>query len=470
MKSAHRTEEERNILRTIQQLPSGARIGELLESPACSHIARRTLIRRLQGLLSQGVLTKSGGGRSVRYFLAEQERNTPVYSVGFAPEQSMVREAEAPSWLSPDSMEIRKELSHPITERTPVGYDIDFLESYQPNQTTYLRESDRAQLQEVGEVGISDLPAGTHLRKVMDRLLIDLSWNSSRLEGNTYSLLETQRLLDQGITADGKATEEAQMILNHKAAIEMLADQSDALGFNFYTICNLHALLSENLLRNSFACGRLRSCAVGIGGTVFHPLEGPQRIEDGFRLFLEKAEAIQNPFEQSFFAMVHLPYLQPFEDVNKRVSRLAANIPMVQKNLCPLSFVDVPKSEYVNALLGIYEFKRVDYLRDVYLWAYKRSAARYSSVRQSLGEPDPFRLRYRNQLGEFIRGVVHAKMDQAQTIRWIASQSEFIPEADRARFIEIVETELGSLHIGNIARFKLLPDAFEDWKRIWDDT
>ena len=92
------------------------------------------------------------------------------------------------------------------------------------------------------------MPAGTYLRQVMGRLLIDLSWNSSRLEGNTYSLLETQRLLELGEAAEGKAAEETQMILNHKGAIELLAEGSDQIGFNRYTICNLHAILSENLL------------------------------------------------------------------------------------------------------------------------------------------------------------------------------------------------------------------------------
>ena len=127
---------------------------------------------------------------------------------------------------------------------------------------------------------------------MFDRLLIDLSWNSSRLEGNTYSLLETQLLFEFGESAEGKAAEEAQMILNHKAAIEMLVDQAGDVGFNRFTICNLHALLSDNLLPDSSACGRLRAKPVGIAGTVFHPLEVPQVIEEQFYRILETAGAI----------------------------------------------------------------------------------------------------------------------------------------------------------------------------------
>src|ERR1035438_1925019 len=150
------------------------------------------------------------------------------------------------------------------------------------------------------------------------------------------------------------------MILNHKAAIEMLADQAEEIGFNRYTICNLHALLADNLLADPAASGRLRSKPVGISGTVFHPLEVPQAIEENFQQILDKATAIVDAFEQSFFVMVHIPYLQTFEDVNKRVSRLSANIPLVRRNLCPLSFVDVPVDDYVDATLGVYELNRVD--------------------------------------------------------------------------------------------------------------
>lgn len=194
----------------------------------------------------------------------------------------------------------------------------------------------------------------------MDRLLIDLSWNSSRLEGNTYSLLDTQRLLERGEAVEGKDAKETQMILNHKAAIEMLADDAEEIGFNRYTLCNLHALLSENLLPDPMAGGRLRSHSVGIGASVFEPLQVPQQIEEGFDIMLTKVEAVRNPFEQALFIMVHLPYLQPFDDVNKRLSRLAANIPLVRRNLCPLSFVDVDREMYTLGFLGVYELGRIE--------------------------------------------------------------------------------------------------------------
>jgi hypothetical protein len=207
---------------------------------------------------------------------------------------------------------------------------------------------------------------------------------------------------------------------------------------------------------------------VGIGRTVFHPLEGAQRIEECFQQILDTATAIRDPFEQAFFAMVHLPYLQAFEDVNKRVSRLAANIPLIQRNLCPLSFVDVSQSLYVSAMIGIYELNRVELLRDVFVWAYKRSCARYSAVRQSLGEPDSLRIRYRTLIAETVAHVVRSRMDKEQAIDFVRSSADDqVPDEDRGRFIEVVETQLMNLHEGSIARYRLRPSEFHAWREFW---
>ena len=297
--------------------------------------------------------------------------------------------------------------------------------------------------------------------------MIDLSWNSSRLEGNTYSLLETERLLEHGDAGEDKSPLETQMILNHKAAIDLLVEQAEYVGFNRHTVLSLHALLADNLL-DPRACGRLRSIPVTIGGTPYHPLEIPQLIDECFSQILETAAVIEDPFEQAFFAMVQLPYLQPFEDVNKRVSRLAANLPLIRDNLCPLSFIDVPERDYIDGTLGVYELNRVELLRDVFCWAYERSCARYSAVRQSLGEPDPFRLRYRELIAGCVRDIVTKLMDKKTATAYIRRHAlQTLPPADGARLIDVVETEAVSLHEGNIARFRLSPPEFEAWKKIW---
>ncbi len=448
------------IVEIVRRFSRPVSIEEISTSTDIERLSRRTLQRRLALLVENGRLVgiSERGGR--RYHVPEAKDE-------LAAEKKPATYREIIP-LSQDSEEIRAIIARPLSSRKPVGYQTEFLDSYQPNVSSYLSAEIRQKLSEKGQAGQPELPAGTYVRQVLDRLLIDLSWNSSRLEGNTYSLLETQRLFEFGENAEGKAAAEAQMILNHKAAIEMLVGQAEEVGFNRFTICNLHALLSDNLLPDPSACGRLRSKPVGIAGTVFHPLEVPQLIEEQFFKILDKAGAIEDAFEQAFFAMVHLPYLQPFEDVNKRVSRLAANIPLVKGNLCPLSFIDVPQQAYIDGLIGVYELNRVEYLRDVFVWAYERSCARYSAVRQSLGDPDPFRLRYRTQVGEFVAGVVRGRMDKREAAGWIAKKAAAeLPAEYKARFIEVAETELSGLHEGNIARYRLKLSKFKDWNQGW---
>jgi fido (protein-threonine AMPylation protein) len=434
---------------------------EQLHARVGAGVPRRTLQRRLALLVEQGKLLPEGerGGR--RYRVRETKSTTQMVAEDAPVDRNNIS-------LSTAAREIRRSVTRPVASRRPVGYDVSLLERYEPNVSVYLLPAQRRRLAEIGQVGGEGQRAGTHFRKVLSRLLIDLSWNSSRLEGNTYSLLETERLLELGEGAEGKDVREARMILNHKAAIELLAEQADEIGFNRYTLCNLHALLSEDLLPDPKACGRLRDVPVGIGGSVFLPLEMPQMIEEQFHRLLAKADAIEDAYEQSFFVMVHLPYLQPFEDVNKRVSRLAANIPLVRRNLCPLSFVDVPLDDYLNGILGVYELNRVEYLRDVFVWAYERSCTRYSAVRQTLGEPDMFRVKHRASIKEMVADVVRTLKTKSQAAKWIAAQaSGAAPTADRARLIETVETELMGLHEGNIARYRLRPSEYHAWRAGW---
>lgn len=451
------------VLAAIGRFPDGASIEQIEESLSAPP-NRRTLQRWLGSLIAQERVRREGQGRAVKY-LSGKAVSAQVHIVVQA---TATAHADILIPLSPEAKEVEQQVRQPLMLRKPVGYNRAFLDDYRPNETRYLSQAIRDELVSQGQAVSSNEPAGTYARQLAHRLLIDLSWNSSRLEGNTYSLLETERLISAGEAASGKDALEAQMILNHKEAIEFLIDSAGEVGFNRYTLLNLHALLSDNLLDDPTASGRLRTIAVGIGQTTFLPLEGPQRIQECFDQVLDTAAAIRDPFEQAFFSMVHLPYLQPFEDVNKRVSRLAANIPLIQRNLCPLSFVDVSQATYISAMLGIYELNRIELLRDVFVWAYKRSCARYSAVRQSLGEPDPFRLQHRQQITQVVAAVVRERLSKAQAIHHIQRFAQAqIEAADRTRFIEVVETQLLSLHEGNIARYRLRPSEFHAWREAW---
>ena len=448
----------------IQQYSEGAaarQIGKML--PVA--VPHRTLQYRLRTLVRAGRLIMEGSGRGARYSVPKV-----VHLSGQATTErsSATARLETVPPLSEASTKIREYVSQPVGARKPVGYDPSFLLSYQPNDTFYLSQAEREHLWETGQSGESGQPAGTHAKNILNRLLVDLSWNSSRLEGNTYSLLETSRLLELGEEAEGKRRGEAQMILNHKEAIQFLVEAVEHIGFNRHTLFNLHALLANNLLPDPDAEGRLRYVGVGIGGSVFHPLEAPQLIEEYFDRILDTASAIHDPFERAFFAMVQLSYLQAFDDVNKRVSRLAANIPLIQGNLSPLSFEDVSQRLYTEAVLGVYELNRTELLKDVFLWAYQRSAIRYAAMRQSIGEPDPFRMRHRIALREVVGTVVRQRMNKQQAAThihaWAQSQ---VNESERPRFCEIAEKILLGLHEGNVAPYRIRPSEFTAWQEQW---
>jgi len=441
----------------VRRSPNGMSAPEILHALA-TPVPQRTLQYRLKHLVTINRLVMRGEGRWARYRMPDAAIDSGV--------REDVNEPVIP--LSKAGTVIRDYVRQALQARKPVGYLRAFLDRYRPNSSSYLTERDRKHLAAIGRLQIADQPAGTYAKQILNRLLIDLAWNSSRLEGNTYSLLDTKRLIELGEEADGRAHLEAQMILNHKDALEFLVGNATEMGFNRYTILNLHAILANNLLADPSAAGRLRYIAVGIERSAFHPLEVPQLIEESFDQLLATAAAINDPFEQALFAMVQLPYLQPFDDVNKRVSRLAANIPLIKRNLAPLSFTDVPRQIYTEAVLGVYELNKIDLLKDVFIWAYERSAARYAAVRQSLGEPDPFRLRYREQIRELIAALVRKRVDRKDAAKKIAAWSKKdINLGDRQNFVEIVEAELTGLHEGNFARYGIRPSEFAAWRQGW---
>lgn len=449
---------KQRILEALAGQPAGVPIDDLQQRLEGT-VSRRTLQRRLAELDADGSIQKVGEGKGTRYRFPEIKGEV---SATLAP-VSVEATGEVYIPVSAEGEEIRVFARKPIVDRPPVGYRREFLEAYHPNETFYLPENVREHLHHIGSTPGDDRAAGTYARHILDRLLIDLSWASSHLEGNTYSLLETEQLIAYGQVAEGKDQTETQMILNHKAAVEFLVDSADEIGFNRYTILNLHALLSDNLLPDQASCGRLRNIPVGVGKSTFVPLAMPQQIDGLFQRILDQASNIRDPFEQAFFVMVHLPYLQPFEDVNKRVSRLAANIPLIRRNLCPVSFIDVPEQAYVDGILGVYELNRIELLRDVFIWTYERSCQSYVVIRQSLGEPDPFRLRYRELIGQAVQAVVKGgEVDLSGFSRKWAKVH--IPPEDEQQFVEVILSELEQLHDGNIARYRLRPSEFRQWK------
>ena len=448
------------LLALIAAQPDGLGIDAINQSQG-NRLTRRTLQRRLAVLVKQGRIQSLGEARAVRYVCAPQTNAGMAFISAPLPTLQAAGESYVP--VSPEGEEIKAYVRQPRTMRAPVGYRLAFLEQYHPNHTAYLPPGLREQLHAMGRARTQQTPAGTFARDILNRLLIDLSWASSQLEGNTYSRLDTERLIEFGQAAEGKNALETQMILNHKQAIEYLVLDPAQPRVTPDCIIALHAFLSDDLMADPSAVGRLRRRAVEIGGSVYLPVALPQRLEELFGIVIQMAAEIDDPFEQSFFLMVHLPYLQPFEDVNKRTSRLAANIPLIRHNLCPLSFIDVSQQAYVDAMIGVYELNRVELLRDVFVWAYERSCQQYVAVKQNLVPPDIFRLRYRQALSEVVAAIV--QNDEAATVATVnARLPSTVVAPDQAHFTRLVLQEFAALHPGNAVRFGIRPLALAAWK------
>lgn len=160
--------------------------------------------------------------------------------------------------------------------------------------------------------------------------------------------------------------------------------------------------------------------------------------------------------------------MQAFEDVNKRAARIVANIPLIRKNLRPLSFTDVDRDALTTALLGVYEKNDVSLLRDLYVWAYRRSAQKYSAIQSAMGEPNLLKLKYRGVIQEIIRTIVLGKIPGKKVVGQIQNLigTQKIPEMDVNGLFNVIETEILTLHDGNIARYRIHPSEFEDWRKL----
>ena len=419
---------DQEILDYIAVHPGSGR--EEIRRHAAPDASSPTIWRALKRLREENKLEVSGKGRATGYSLA-------------------------------GAAVVRAHLAEPYNRRKPANYNKDFIDRYVPGRSFYLSIAERQRLRDAGTPTMPPLPAGTYAQRVLERLLVDLSWASSRMEGNTYSILETERLIRFGEEASGKDRKEAVMILNHKEAIQYIVDNLDAITISRPDITNIHALLANGLLADPAMAGRLRRMPVGITHSSYRPLGDRFEIEEEFTILIEKAVAITDPFEQSFFLLVHIPYLQAFDDINKRTSRVASNIPLLKEDLAPMSFLTMDDGDYIDGLIGIYELNNVALLRDAYMDAYMTSAENYRVLRAELEMPDKAALVYREFVREAVRrSVLDRKQFDPELVTAMAAEAG-VPEEDRAQVVNYIRQEFRGLHEGNVIRYRLRPADLE---------
>ena len=352
---------------------------------------------------------------------------------------------------------VRAHLQTPYNRRRPAFYNKQFIDRYVPGKSFYLTQADRQRLHETGRP-VPPPAAGTYAHRILERLLVDLSWASSRMEGNTYDILETERLIRFGQEAPGRDRREAVMILNHKEAIQYVVEHLADIAIGRQDVFNIHALLADGLLVDPAMAGTLRRMPVGISHSSYRPLDDPYAIEEEFDILMHKAAAIADPFEQSFFLLVHLPYLQAFADINKRTSRVASNVPLLKADLAPMSFLTVDDAAYVDGLIGVYELNNVSLLRETYIDAYLASAENYRVLRAELESPDKAALTYRDFVRDAVRhSVLLWKGFRREGVVAMAEEAG-IPEEDREQVVDYVGGQIRGLHEGNLIRYRLRPE------------
>lgn len=361
--------------------------------------SRQYVSRRLSALGKARVVTVTGQGPQTRYQLNEA--------------------TVAASYIGIDPL-----------RRSPKSFDVGLLRDYEPNVSRILPGETTAELRAVSD---SLIRAGDTINQIVfRRYLIDFSWASSRLEGNTYSLLETRELLEHGNPAPGKSADEAQMLRNHAAAIEYILDHARDIRIAPAEIRGLHKLLSRGLLPNEDDEGRVRQGIVEIGHSAYHPASAPQVLEEGLGMIADKARSITDPYEASAFLLAQISYLQPFMDVNKRTARVCCNIPLLKAGLCPLSFFGMNDEAYINALLAFYETYATAPLVAVYRDGYRAAAERYKTyglrLRESLAEQDGERSRQVDDLvRQFVRAVAQRQIapeEQGAFLREHANETD----------------------------------------------
>lgn len=210
--------------------------------------------------------------------------------------------------------------------------------------------------------------------KELERFVIELSWKSSRIEGNTYTLLDTERLLRDGIEAPGHTRDEATMILNHKRAFQFVLEHGTGARVSTpHFIHSVHQLLTQDL---GVATGH-RHGAVGITGSTYRPLEIPAQINDAIHQLCRVATTMHDPYSAALLMLVGISYIQPFEDGNKRTARLMANAILIAHGKAPLSYRSVDEIAYRESMLTFYEQLSIAPMRTIFIDQYRFACAQY---------------------------------------------------------------------------------------------
>jgi len=339
---------ELKIIDFIKATP-GCSSSEIFQNIA-SEISYATVKRDLSHISNEKLITTKGKGKGTRYYISES------YDLLTSIDIDLYYQKEV------DERLIKTDFNFSIFD---ILKRVDIFTVDELTQLTSLQEKFKLNVNQLTEF---------EYKKELERLAIDLSWKSSQIEGNTYSLLETERLLKDKETAAGKTKEEAIMLLNHKDAIDFIVENPDYLiPLAVSKIEDIHSLLIKELGIDK----NLRKRRVGISGTNYRPLDNEFQIIEALNLTCDLVNNRDNVFEKAFLILVLISYIQPFIDGNKRTARIVSNAILMHYLHCPISYRTVDSVDYKKAILLFYEQNNISRFKDIFINQYEFAVKTY---------------------------------------------------------------------------------------------
>lgn len=310
-----------------------------------------TVKRILTKLISDKLISSVGNGKARKYVLS------PSYELFYPIDVNVYFEKEI------DERKIKDRYNFTLI-RDVIG-KVKLFSGEETHQLNQLQKQYRQNVNRLTKAEYS---------KELERLAIDLSWKSSQIEGNTYSLLETERLLKEKETAEGKTKDDAIMLLNHKEAIDFIFENTNYMtSVTIHKIENIHSLLVKDLGIDR----NIRKRKVGISGTNYQPLDNEYQIKEALRDICKLVNHRESVFEKVFLALVLTSYIQPFSDGNKRTARIISNAILISNKYCPISFRTIDSIEYKKAMLIFYEQNNVTAIKDVFISQFEFAVKTY---------------------------------------------------------------------------------------------
>ncbi|TSD03200.1 MAG: Uncharacterized protein Athens071416_261 [Parcubacteria group bacterium Athens0714_16] len=312
-------------------------------------ISRFSIVRDLNVLIQNSFINKVGGGRSIKY---REVQNSPIHKYVDIDEYFEMPQDDRKLASRYFEFEIFKKLENIFSKENLIKID-NLNKKFRKNFRTISK---------------------TIKKLEMERFTIELSWKSSQIEGNAYSLLDTEDLIKNKVEASGHKKEEAIMILNHKQALDFMNKNSSYFKIiSIKKLEELHKLIMKDLDINY----NLRKSPVGIVGTNYKPLDNEYQIKEAIQKMIDLINDTEHPIIKAFFALSLISYIQPFEDGNKRTARLLANAILLTYNYCPLSYRSVKESEYKKAILVFYESHNLDPLKRMFIEQFEFAVNNY---------------------------------------------------------------------------------------------